>query len=334
MSRSRSQTLITGAYRTGTEYVAQLMGCHPLLSVTMYAVNALRFVYGRFDPIADLSRAEAAVRAIADRVRTRYDFTVPVDEVLARLRAAPRVTYGTLYDEVMCALHLRTPAEHWAEKNQLLWREIPLFLDGMSNGRAVLVLRDPRSVLVSFKKYTYAPAPAYLGAVFNCWDAMVHADRYAKELAADRFLVVRYEDAARCPQAQAERIWSFLGLSGGADVGDRRRWRDAHGRPWHANSSFHSSGDAQAFDVERSIERWREEITPAELALIEGVCGPLMERFGYTPATGAADWNLATEAIGGDALIGAYLRHWQLTGEGIQAFPTDPLDPKNWRDDA
>ncbi len=333
MSGSRSQTLITGVYRTGSEYVAQLAGCHPALAVSMYAVNALRFLYGRFDPIERPERYRAALRALAGRLRARYQRELPEAAILQRLDAAPKVSYGLLYDEIMCQLYLRPPAEHWAEKNQLLWREIPQFLDSMPNGRAVLVLRDPRSVLVSFREYTYAPPPAYLGAVFNCFDAMRFASRGGALVAAGRLLVLRYEDAASDPQGVAERLWAFLGLEGGRDVRDQAGWRDAYGKPWHANSSFHGNDDPAPFDLRRSVGRWQGEITPGELALTEWVCGDLMASYGYERSASALTREAALAAADGDLAIGRYFEDWERSGEGIEAFPTDPLEPANWRNE-
>ena len=43
--------LTTGVYRSGTEYVAMLIGAHPEISSTLYRVNLLRFIYGRYNPI-------------------------------------------------------------------------------------------------------------------------------------------------------------------------------------------------------------------------------------------------------------------------------------------
>lgn len=332
-TQSASQTLITGVYRTGSEFVALLAGCHPALSVTMYSVNVLRFTCGRFEPISERRQYLAALDELEQRLAARYNRTFPRAEILAVLERAGRVDYGLFYDTVMSALYLRPPAAHWAEKNQLLWREIPLFLNMMPNGKAILVLRDPRSVLVSFRKYTYAPPPAYLGAVFNCYDAMQKALRFQRELSPERFLTVRYEDAAAAPQAAAERIWRFLSLEGTHDVNDRRNWRDAYGRPWHANSSFHANEDASAFDISRSIRRWEEEISAPERALAEGVCGDLMREFGYDAGAGPGDWLPVLRLFIEDEQVTGYFRHWLKTGEGIEAFPTDPLNPENWGSD-
>ena len=51
MGHSLSQTLITGVYRSGTEFITHLIGCHPDLSVSMYHINVLRFLLNNYDPI-------------------------------------------------------------------------------------------------------------------------------------------------------------------------------------------------------------------------------------------------------------------------------------------
>lgn len=330
---SESQTLITSVYRSGSEFIAQIIGCHPQISVTMYSVNVLRFTYGRFDPMVEKHRYLAALDELQERLKARYNRNLDRDGIVAVLGRVQKVDYGIFYDVVMSSLYLRPPATHWAEKNQLLWREIPLFLEMMPNGKAILVLRDPRSVLVSFKKYTYAPPPAYIGAVFNCFDAMQKGLRFERELPRDRFLIVRYEDAAAAAQLTAERIWRFLGLDGTHDVADNRNWRDAYGRLWHANSSFHANDNPAAFDVARSIRRWEEEITEQERVLTEVVCGDLMREFGYDVREDTGEWRSVVEPLIDHEQTGGYFRHWQRTGEGIEAFPTDPLKPENWRND-
>ena len=35
-----------------------------------------------------------------------------------------------------------------------MWREIPTFIGMLPNAKAIHIIRDPRSVLASFKKYT------------------------------------------------------------------------------------------------------------------------------------------------------------------------------------
>ena len=43
--KSKSQTLITGSYRSGTEYITHLINSHPSISASMYQINIMRFAY-------------------------------------------------------------------------------------------------------------------------------------------------------------------------------------------------------------------------------------------------------------------------------------------------
>jgi hypothetical protein len=340
---SRSQTLVTGVYRSGTEFVTHCLNGHPALSATMYRVNALRFVAGRYDlpvgPTAgpvDGEQLERAVRDLAGRITARYGAELDAAVVLELLEGYERPGHVcAIYDAAMRALYLGGGVEHWAEKNQLLWREVPLFLEGMAEGRAILVLRDPRAVLASFKRFTYAPPPAYLGAAFNCLDAMLHADELTREHPG-RVLVLRYEDAAREPLAEARRAWRFLGLDDAHPLSPRETWKDAYGEPWRGNTTDEGTGEntGHGFDLERALARGAE-LAPEELALVEGLCGGLMRRFGYAPETRAEPhgrgWERAVSRMAGNAQLEGFLEHWRATGRGAQEFPTDPLDPKNWR---
>jgi hypothetical protein len=293
----------------------------------MYHVNALRFIGERYDPLSDVLNARRAVLDVAERLQQRYQLALDVDRVLQRFALVPVPSCCALYDVIMSELWLRSGRTHWAEKCQLLWREIGEFVRDMPNGRAILVLRDPRSTLASFKNYTYAPPPAYLGAIFNCLDALRHAKAYRDNLPSDRFLLVRYEDAARDPQGVADRMFRFLELDPSLASHDRTCWRNETGERWQDNTAFRGT-----FDVDQAIERWRDWLSPMERALTECVCGPFMTDFGYAPDGRPLDWPEALRLCLTDPKITEYLRRWLVDGEGIEAFPTDPLMSENWQE--
>ena len=333
MPLSASQTLITGVYRTGSEYLAHLLNCHPEINVSQYRINVLRFVYGRFDPIHERTNYLSALGVVQSRLKQRYGLELPKTEVLACLDREPRVDYGFFYDTLMTQMYLSDPnskTSHWAEKNQLLWREIPIFLNMMRNGRAVMILRDPRAILLSFKHFTYAKPPAYLGAIFNALDAMKHVNIFKKQYPAT-FYWVRFEDMARQPEATTQKMWRFLGLTGEYNVHDQSNWKDTYGSPWFGNSAFQAHERFCEFDVEENINRWTIHLSKDEIGFTELICGDVMESFGYPLKGRPINLSTVEKLIAGDAQISSYYQQWLKTGEGIQAFPNDPLTPANWR---
>jgi hypothetical protein len=56
-----------------------------------------------------------------------------------------------------------------------------------------------------------------------------------------------------------------------------------------------------------------------------------MPEFGYETSGIRAPLADILRLFADDTTMTEHVRHWALTGEGMEAFPTDPLDPVNWR---
>jgi hypothetical protein len=184
-----------------------------------------------------------------------------------------------------------------------------------------LVIRDPRSVLASFKRFTYTPPPAYLGAIFNCLDAFQAAGRYARILPPERFKLVRYEDAVMDPSRTRGELFKFLGLDPALATSDINV---------QTNSAFVTSG--AAFDTAAAVARWQSHLTREEIALTELICGTEMSRLGYQTSKINADQSNLLKLLQADPAMTAWFHDAVTHNRGVQAFPTDPLDPKNWEE--
>lgn len=326
---SKTQTLITGVYRTGSEYITQLINCHPHVSATMYHVNVMRFAYGRFDPISDKENYRNAVHYLKDRIFKRYNNTFPIQTIFDQLDRISHVGYGDIYDRVMTELYLGHKQRYWAEKCQLVWREIPQFLDMMYNGRAVMILRDPRAVLASFKYFTNAPPPRYLGAVFNCLDAM----ETALKLKGDRRVAIhKYEDVLRTPQENISKIWKMMGVQTEYDLSDCEQslWKNSYGKQWSPNSSFQSGVKQREFNSKKAVKGWTEKLTLDEIAFVEMICGEMMNQYGYNLSACDGDPEIIIDELKADDSMAQIYRQYEETGKGIEAFPSDPFEPANW----
>jgi len=333
MNKSKCQILITGVYRTGSEYFSQVINCHPEVKVSLYGVNALRFIYHNYSPINKKQNYLKALDDLEERLKLRYNLSLKRPEILKEFEKNSNMTYGIFYDTVMNSLYLNDSVNVWAEKNQLLWREIPEFLNSLPNGKAILIIRDPRSILLSFKKFTYAPSPTYLGAIFNSLDAMKHALKYKDILTNDTFMIVKYEDIARNPEIISQKVWNFIGLKGSYNVRDQSNWRNAKDQPWQSNSSFQPKAEDANFDVEMSINRWKSSLSIEEITLTELICGKLMTVFGYELAYPKYDnYDNIDKLFSNNKTLLTYFENWLCTGDGVEAFPTDPLQKNNWRD--
>jgi len=84
------------------------------------------------------------------------------------------------------------------------------------------------------------------------------------------------------------------------------------------------------FDKKAAVNRWKEHLSREEIAFCEAINGNLMNKFGYTFSGISVAWPDMIKPVLQDQTLALYLNRWMNTGEGVEAFPTDPLDPKNW----
>ena len=319
MMQTTRQTLITGCYRSGTEYITQLLNNHPELSATMYATNFMRYYYNKYNPIQD--DYKSLLQDAQKTIKKRHNITINLREIQGYLKHQEHISYGKVYDAIMSNTFLNNK-RFWAEKTQLVWRQIPDFLSMFPTGKAINIIRDPRAVLASFKKHTYAPPPLYLGAIFNCYDSMQHTHKFTRRF-PKRFLTVRYEDIIFYPEKTLKQIFSFLNLSSDHDLLSEEGWTNTDGTPWIHNSAF--IPDTQPFNKKQSLLRWKNNLKDWEIALCEHINHGYMLHYNFKLTNTHAKWSEHTK----HPKIQHYLNLW-CSGYGIQEFPTDPLEEKNW----
>lgn len=325
LPQSKSQTLITGVYRTGSEYLTLLLDCHPNLSATMYRVNALRFTWSKYKKFTRKNDVKIAVCELNKRLKERYGIDLPED-VIVSIILNKGMDIANFYDAIMSYLYLKDEVLNWAEKCQLLWREIDLFLSLFANGKAIHIIRDPRSVLASFKNYTNFQYPACLGAIFNCFDSMKYA--VSHKVNKDIY-VVKYEDILDDRDFVINSIWSFLGLSTGHEI-DLSNAKDAYGNPWFSNSSFEKNFSDSQFDKQRAKFGWHEKLNYDEISLTEYICGNLMQEFNYEISRKPSSEKVIETFINSlDNNSKKYFELWK-QGFGIQQFPANPILKETW----
>ena len=153
-----------------------MINSNPDIHADMYKINLYRNYYKKFD-LKKKDDVDSMVRDFCTKMKIKFKvMDLKEYEIISDLYSNSDLNYGRVYDCFAYHLYLKeTKIKNWAEKNQLQWREINNFIKIMSNGRAIHILRDPRAVMASFKKFTIAPQLLYLISAFNSLDSMQHA---------------------------------------------------------------------------------------------------------------------------------------------------------------
>jgi hypothetical protein len=180
----------------------------------------------------------------------------------------------------------------------------------------VHLVRDPRDVARSSVEMGWA-GNTWTGA--TAWvEAEEAADRLRAELGPARLLDVRYEDLVRAPEHELARICAHVGLpydSGMLDYPMRSSYR--HPDP-------------------QRVERWRGELAPRDIQLVEARVGALLSVRGY-PSSGLPPLVLSPvdeAALHVQCRLARARYSARTLGPGLwlARAVTERVGPKGWRD--
>ncbi len=321
---------ITGVFRTGTTLLTQMLRQSNEISLTYDALNFMRFGWQRYGK--DGLTLDAAKQLGKDFYQRLNDREIvqgfDLEKYTKEVEALENIRYADVYDIIM---RMYVGNEHWGEKTVLEWRNASSVINMFDDMYVLHVVRDPRDVLVSWKKYTNAPGVDYLDVIGNNFDSMQHAQVNQKKY-PQKYYVVRYEDLIAHPEEEMKKICAHIGMTYTKEMLDVDRFKkkiEEQGA-WTTNSSFTQS--MQGISNE-SIERWKEHMSREELYLCEHILGESMEQYTYKRSDTVWTFRDAYNAFAllqqSPLAYGGVLNIIH-NNEGVERYPTNPLDSATW----
>jgi hypothetical protein len=171
--------------------------------------------------------------------------------------------------------------------------------------RTVYLVRDPRSVLLSYYHHCVHdtgdnewPISAFVDEMltYGCiqrlepylirWDIQVQ--NWLARAGTQPVLVVKYEDLKRDQRGMLARMAEFLGLPAADNLIDLAVQRTSFAsmrkeEEIHGSESFAGEKGSKGFFVRKGkVDSWREEMPAETIRKIEDRFGRVMERVGYT----------------------------------------------------
>ena len=317
---------LTGMYRSGTTLVTRILDNHPDLSVTYDSVHFMRFSYGKYDPISQKENYSAIVNEIHERILRRWEMVFDNEAVIKILDSKDKVEYRDVYEELMKNLMLKEkPHARWGEKTCVCWGQIPKFLEMFPDGKVIHIVRDPRDTLTAFKKMTYEPGYCYLDTAFAALNAFHSIENYRKKFSSENYYCVKYETLIEKPKEELKKISEFLEIDYSEKCLDTRAFRDRKGEYWNGDSSFDESMEGLS---SKPIGRWKDMLSNLEVYFVEMICREQMVNFGYKPEAkmlSKDEWDGLYEILE-DPFIKKRYNHFMKTGDGVEAYPSDPIN--------
>lgn len=314
--------LVSGVYRSGTTFLASILGAHPQLRSSSSTIKFIRFCLGKYGDMTEEKNRRKLVEDSAKRVLVRWDLTLDVEEVLSKAQGASEPSYALMYDLMMRNMLCNGADEtvRWVEKLAVQWSGIPDFLDMFPDGRVVHIVRDPRDVTASYKHMTFEKGNTYLDAAFNCRDSMQSVSALSQEY-QEKVMLVRAEDLSEEPEDSVKSLCEFLGLDFSGLMLDINSLH-ASGEEWSSNTSF----DGKFEKWPKVKPRWPDKLSRVEVMLIEMLTQPYFSEFNYLSSKYIPtedEWAEMYQLIDDDFLRGRF-SEWITKGRGAEGYRSDP----------
>ncbi len=275
--RSKAPVFVLGCPRSGTTVLY-----HMLLSAGGFAVyraesNVFNLLVPRF---GDLSSARNRHKLMEFWVRSKLFRVSGLDasEITAKIMAECR-SGGDFLRIVMEEIARKQGVGRWADctPDHLLY--IPEIKRELPDALIIHIIRDGRDVALSYVKQGWAyPLPwdrdGHLAVAGLYWEWIVRNGRECGRKFGADYHEVYFEDLVTKPQQTLSKLSDFIGQ----ELDFERIQKTGIGSVSEPNSSFlDESGDVEF----NPVGRWKDKLSPQQLATFEGMVGDFLQNLGY-----------------------------------------------------
>ncbi len=325
-----SPILITGVWRSGTTLISRILNNHPDLEITFDTVHFMRFSFNKYNPIHKRKNVIKLINDTRKRLLDRYDLNISSKDVLKIVNK--KYNYQTIYDALMKVFLLKSNQKKtWGEKTNLVWTKIPDFFRMYPKGRVLHIVRDPRAVLFSWKKFTQANGNDYLDSILNSYDSMNKALLYKKVYKNKNYKLITYESLVSNPKLIVKSVCKKFNIEYDPIMLDTKNFTDKYGNKWIANS-IHKK---KVIGISKSIRNtWKKNLDNWEIFLIETIMKDLFKHFNYKKTKIIANEKMVKKIIyqiQKSKLVFDGIIKFALFNEGFERYPSDPLLKINWQ---
>lgn len=267
-----SPIFIIGAPRSGTSLLRNMLNRHPAIGLcdeTYY----FYYVYNRRRFFGDLSDMNARQRLVERYLATNRIKRLQLDlEALSHTLINEGDSYAAFFTALLRFYARYHGKERFGEKTPQHSLYTDTICKMFPNCKLIHIVRDPRDVVASTMRMPWAEKSITANA--RSWVSYTRSGSGIRNPA--NYLMVKYESLINNPSSTMKEICAFIGedyesvmLVSKTEVDDKNppnEW-------WFERAKGPLSQDR--------IERWRKELTPTQIALIEWIAGSSMRQYGY-----------------------------------------------------
>lgn len=263
-----------------------MLDAHPELAIPPETRFVPRLIATARPPAATADDVVAVLVA----ERNWADFGLEPDVVLKRLRAAPKVSPAAAVRAFFEAYAARFGKERWGDKTPVYGRRMPMISRAVPEVRFVHVVRDPRDVAVSWRRFRELRGddPLTVEHWAQVWAQTITETR-VKASRVPHYLEVPYEDLVSDAESALRRVCEFISLPFSEAMLSYHLSADE--RLAELGSGLRAEGDQPARSAADRIEphaltkeppradrvgTWRDVLSDEEVATVEAITGDLL----------------------------------------------------------
>ncbi len=285
-ARARQPVFVMGCHRSGTNMLYDMLMSAGNFAVYRGYLPIYKMLIPRF---GSLERADSREKAIQAWMRSKGFRRSGLDaEVLARELRDHCRSGGDFIRVVMDGVARQQGAQRWAvyDPDNVLY--VPQIKADMPDALFVHIIRDGRDIAVSlekmgeFRPIPWNRKPATLDSTALYWRWMVQSGRAHGRMFPQDYFEVHYEDLVTAPEKTLKGLGTFLDQALDYEQIQQRKL----GRLSESNSSFRGSNKP----VESiPVQRWKNMLSPRQVAELEALVGECLEESGYQLSTPVSD---------------------------------------------
>jgi hypothetical protein len=321
-------TFGTGAMRSGGALVLSIL---ELNKKTITFCEIYYFSRHIFKKYKDLNNQKTKYKISYNFhliLKYRNKINIKLENIFEVLKRKKIKNYGDLYIILANILVQNNKFKNFVEYSNGEWRFINHFLKLNKKFKAFLIIRDPRSVIASFKKISHGSKYDYLNCIFNWIDSFDYLEKLKKKYNENRFLLLKFEDIHKDPENNTKKICKFLNISFKSSYIKNKNFKKIKNKS--LTFSALSTKPSFGFDVSRN-NQWMNNLTNWEIAIIEYLCRNRMKKLDYKFENfDKKELQKGIKKLNQNSLIKKRFRFFKNSNKGTNLRMNDPSKPENW----
>jgi hypothetical protein len=282
MPRSNAPVFVVGCPRSGTTLLYNMLLSAGDFAVYLGESNVFNLLAPRFGDLRDPDKRSRLIDAWLESKLFRATLLQP-EPIRARLRADCR-NPGDFLRLVMEEMAAKQGVRRWADNSPEELLHARRIKEQLPDALFIHMIRDGRDVSLSLdarpqkwvRPFSWDQKQSLL-VTGLFWEWMIQGGRKQGEALGNDYLEVRFEDLQAEPQATLTKIGAFIQH----EMNYERILRAGIGSVSEPNTSF--KGDASG-----PVGRWKQKVSPENLAMFEALVGTTLADLGY-PLAGAGE---------------------------------------------